>query len=180
MNYKPQIGLVPADIFRRGAAFLLDCLLILMFAVCVLLLSLGINHLIPFHEKMGQSYLFRHGISLVTLTLPVILFFTASEKGRHRATPGKRWMNLQVIEIEVGSSGFLLRNILKFLPWEVAHTTYNLYPDFFLTGVITGNGEIVGMSLSYLLMLVYIATVLFRKDKKAPHDLISGTQVIKN
>lgn len=179
MNYKTQIELVPADIFRRGAAFLLDCLLILMFAVFVLLLSLGIDYLIPFHEKMGQSYLFRHGISLVTLTLPVILFFTASEKGKHRATPGKRWMNIKVVETDTGSFGFLMRNILKFLPWEVAHTTYHLYPDFFLTGEITGNGEVFGMLLSYFLMLIYIATVLFRRDKKAPHDLISGTQVIK-
>ncbi len=171
--------LEPANIIRRGAAFLLDSLLILVFALFVLLLSIGVDSIIPFHAKMEQSYLFRHAISLVTLTLPVILFFTALEKGKHRATPGKKWMEIKLSETGERSS-CLLRNILKFLPWEIAHTTYHLYPDFFLTGEITGIGEVFGISLSYLLMLIYIATVLFRRDKKAPHDLISGTQVIKN
>lgn len=171
---------VQANLLRRGGAFILDCLLILLFAVAILSASLGLNSIFPFHEKLGQSYLFRHSVSLVTLTLPSILFFTASEKGKHRATPGKRIMSIMVVETTANGSGqFFLRNTLKFLPWEIAHTTYNIYPEFFLTGEITGYGEVVGMSASYLLMTLYIGIVFFRRDRKAPHDLIGGTQVIK-
>ena len=71
----------------------------------------------------------------------------------------------------------LLRTAIKLLPWELAHIGNNLpvpvwymdEPEFRIAFLISG-----------ILMALYIATPLFRSDRRTIHDLVAGTVVKRN
>ncbi len=62
-------------------------------------------------------------IGFISLTLPVFLYSFLTENSQYRATIGKRIMNI-IVRTDADDRGkrILIRNILKFLPWEIAHT----------------------------------------------------------
>lgn len=63
-------------------------------------------------------------VGFVAMTLPVLLYFTLSECSSMQATLGKRVFGLSVVDGLLGRLSFqrcLLRNALKFLPWELGH-----------------------------------------------------------
>ncbi len=65
-----------------------------------------------------------HGIGLLTMTIPVTLYFAICEASTWRASLGKHTLGLVVTRengdpLSFGSA--LLRNALKFVPWELGH-----------------------------------------------------------
>jgi uncharacterized RDD family membrane protein YckC len=64
-------------------------------------------------------------IGLLTMTLPVTLYFALCESSALRASLGKRVFGL-VVSRETGERlllrSALLRNAVKFVPWECGHT----------------------------------------------------------
>jgi uncharacterized RDD family membrane protein YckC len=65
------------------------------------------------------------GIGLLTMTIPVILYFAICESSAMRASLGKRVLGLVVSRETGGQLSFgsaLLRNVVKFTPWEFGHT----------------------------------------------------------
>ena len=122
-------------------------------------------------------------IGFATLTLPVILYFTLSENGKYLGTIGKRKIGLQIVNKSLTKASIkqlLLRNCLKFLPWELAHFfIYRLFyfnslsktiPDWVLTGLIVSQG----------LALIYLLCIIFTKNNQSIYELISRTIVVKN
>ena len=65
------------------------------------------------------------GIGLLTMTMPVTLYFAFCESSATRASLGKRMLGLAVSR-ETGERlsfrSVLLRNAVKFVPWEFGHT----------------------------------------------------------
>ena len=65
------------------------------------------------------------GIGLLMMTLPVTLYFALCESSAMRASLGKRVLGL-VVSRETGERlefrSALLRNAVKFVPWECGHT----------------------------------------------------------
>ena len=65
------------------------------------------------------------GIGLLTMTGPVTLYFALCESSALRASLGKRVLGL-VVSGETGErllfGSALLRNAIKFVPWEFGHT----------------------------------------------------------
>jgi uncharacterized RDD family membrane protein YckC len=64
-------------------------------------------------------------IGLLTMTIPVTLYFSLCESSAWRASLGKRLLGLVVIEETGGRlllQSALLRNAVKFVPWEFGHT----------------------------------------------------------
>lgn len=121
-------------------------------------------------------------IGFATLTLPVILYFTLSEKGKYLGTIGKRKIGLQIVSKSLNKASIkqlLLRNCLKFLPWELAHFfIYRLFyfnslsktiPDWVLTGLIVSQG----------LVLIYLLCIIFTKNNQSIYELLSRTIVVK-
>ena len=122
-------------------------------------------------------------IGFATLTLPVILYFTLSENGKYLGTIGKRKIGLQIVNKSLTKASIkqlLLRNCLKFLPWELAHFfIYRLFyfnslsktiPDWVLTGLIVSQG----------LAVIYLLCIIFTKNNQSIYELISRTIVVKN
>lgn len=152
--------------------------------IVLFIASMALDRVIPLHQVMSESYPFRHAISFLTLTLPVLLWFWKWESSRYRATPGKRIMGLRV---EASAKGGMthadsnrhvfIRTVLKFLPWEWAHTFLHLNPDFITTGEIATSSLVYGLVLPQLIMMGYALTIAIRDDSRSPYDILSRTIV---
>ena len=67
-----------------------------------------------------------HGqlISFIFITLPFILYFALSENSAWQATLGKHIFGIKVISVSEKELRFgrcFLRNLIKFIPWELGH-----------------------------------------------------------
>lgn len=165
---------------RRSIAYLIDCFVIFLFALILFGVSSGINSIWPFYHYLESSYALRHLVSFSTLTLPALVYFIGMERSRNRASLGKIAMKLSVqhIEREVPKvKNLVIRNSIKLLPWEIAHVTYLLNPEFFLTGQISNPGIIIGLSISYGLIFIYTGMVFLRANGRSLHDLLCNTYV---
>ena len=170
-----------SNIINRFKAFAFDYLIIILYSALLFGISLSISKI--FHLDINNvDPLTGELTGFITLTLPVILYFTLSENSSHAATIGKRKFQLYVAEKNKRKAGFiklLVRNCIKFLPWELAHFfIYRLIyftsaeeqvPGYILTGLI----------ISQALALIYLLFLLFTKNNRSIYELISGTMVMK-
>ncbi|MBI1344633.1 MAG: RDD family protein [Terrimonas sp.] len=168
-------------ILKRLKAFAIDYLLILLYIGILLCGTLLTGSL--FHLQFNIADPITGEITgFLTLTLPVMLYFTLSENGQYAASIGKRKLGLQVVTPFHKKAGFgqlLLRNGIKFLPWEMAHFyIYRLFyndpitkntPDWVLTGLI----------LAQALAVIYFLCILFNKNNRSIYEILSGTCVVE-
>lgn len=120
-------GLVRAQMWRRIQAFMFDYLLILgylaVLATAGLLLTLG-----PMGSEWSALVSTPWRMDLLaffTTVLPVIAYFTWSERSADGATWGKKRVGLRVVGLDgrrLGWGRALARSVAKFLPWQMAHT----------------------------------------------------------
>lgn len=185
------IDLEPAAFALRVAAFLIDILVVC--AAVVVLLQLVLD---PLRAALGPGWArvgwFYIGYTLLTVSLPIWLYFAGYESGDQHATFGKRWLGIAV----AGASGrppafgrALLRTIVKLLPFEIAHLVVavpvNPFIDPITAGLILpGMRELGGTVLAGLLVALLIlgATLLsaaLHPDRRALHDLLAGTWVVR-
>lgn len=166
---------------KRVFAYLIDCFLILVYAVILFNISLLINKVWPYFHHLDNSYLIRHSVSFSTLTLPVILYFMFMEFSKKRASLGKFALKLEVRPVDAEKTSLknvFLRNVIKLLPWEIAHLTYQLNPEFFRTGEISSAGVFIGFGFSYSLLFIFMLMVFLRNDGRTLHDLLTNTHVV--
>ena len=112
----------------RLAAYAIDGLLIGIW-MCVLfgsvMFATGGNVEPSAGPWQGQA------IGFVSMTIPVTLYFTLMERSAWHATVGKRLVGLVVFRPSgepLSLARALLRNALKFTPWEFGHTlTQQMY-----------------------------------------------------
>ncbi len=108
--------------FKRLLAFAVDWLLIALWGGLVfgvVMLATGGNFPRPGGPWMAQA------IGFITMTLPFTLYFAVCESSQWRASIGKRTVGLGVLRRSGEQLPFpraLLRNAIKFVPWEFGHT----------------------------------------------------------
>ena len=166
----------------RASAYLIDVLVIYAYIAVLFAASTAVNSLTSFHEMMEASYLMRHSISFLTLTLPVILYFTLMERSRRQASFGKSLLGMRVESVTGERAPFstlLTRNAVKFLPWEIAHTHIHLTPNFIFTGETSTVGWILGVVTPLCAMLLYAGMIIVRDDRRSVYELISGTRTVR-
>lgn len=106
---------------RRLIAFTVDWCVIatwgaLLFAV--VMLATGGEVPRPANPWLAQT------IGFLAMTLPVTLYFAATESSARRASLGKRALGLVVHRVDgqrLTFRGALFRNAVKFAPWEFGH-----------------------------------------------------------
>lgn len=111
------------------------------------------------------------------MTLPVFLYFLLSEKSTHKATLGKRLFGLEVVSQENDKSAIFVRNFLKILPWEIAHT--GVYH------IVYSNQQQQEVSLwvwcaliiPQIIVLFYFISILATKGTKSIYDTLAKTMV---
>jgi uncharacterized RDD family membrane protein YckC len=159
---------------------MLDYFIILIYIG--LLIGTTLSIIAIFHLKLGNvDPVIGELIAFATLTLPVILYFVIFENSKHAGTIGKRKMGVQIVNKTLAKASIgqlLIRNCIKFLPWELAHFfIYRLFyfnsitetiPEWVLTGLIVSQG----------LAIIYLLFIIFTKDNRSVYELLSQTRVV--
>ncbi len=167
-------------VIRRIKAFAIDYLIILIYIGLLTGITVLISNL--FDTRPGKiSTVTAELIGFFTLTLPVILYFAISEAGPHAGTIGKQKFGLKVVSVSPATAGFprlLLRNLIKFLPWEIAH--FFIYQLFYYirTEDPPPGWVVAGLINAQVLALVYLLFILFHKDNRSLYEIASGTRVV--
>ncbi|MEI9810695.1 MAG: RDD family protein [Bacteroidota bacterium] len=167
-------------VIKRIKAFVIDYAIILIYIGLlfgVTLLVFRIFQLVPadVHPVAGQL------IGFATLTAPVILYFILSEKSKHAGTAGKRKLGLRVVNTHLTRATvaqLLVRNCIKFLPWELAH--FFVYRLFYFTSIKqdTPGWVMTGLIVSQGLAIIYLLFIFFTKGNRSVYELFSNTRVI--
>jgi hypothetical protein len=107
---------------RRLWAFAIDWLVVVLWGGVLfgaVMLATGGHPPRPANPWTAQ------GVGFLTMTLPVTLYFALCESSAMRGSLGKRILGLAVSRETGGRLPFgsaLLRNCVKFIPWELGHT----------------------------------------------------------
>jgi uncharacterized RDD family membrane protein YckC len=170
------VEIMPSGVGRRIAAYFLDFLL--LFTVLIPLQGVVslLGHGFPYRLLTTGACI--EVWIVLSVSLPVWLYFAFSESSSRQATFGKRLFGLKVIHLDGNRIGFgqaLLRTIIKLIPWELTHLSLMLpiplwwdpHPGFRL-----------GMVMVYILLGIYLAAMFVNKRRQSIHDLIAQTMVV--
>ncbi len=171
MDNKKRVAVpVLIDHKKRLTELLVDYLVIVVYLLLILLINLSISFLIldgiPAYSEL-QAQL----IATFTSVIPIILLFSYLDYYK-KGSFGKRVAGLKVTFTKDRFSASFLRNVIKFLPWQLGHigVINGMYSEFDMTAIIITNaGSFLG--------LVLLLMGLFRKDKRHLGDLLAGTKV---
>ena len=184
--------LEPAAFALRLAAFLVDILVVC--AAVVVLLQVVLD---PLRTALGPAWArvgwFYIGYTLLTVSLPIWLYFAGYESGDQHATLGKRWLGIAVAGAGGRPPSFgraLLRTIVKLLPFEVAHLVIAVPANPFIdpiTGELIlpgmqelGGTVLAGLLVSLLILGASLLSAALNPDRRALHDLLTGTWVVRS
>jgi uncharacterized RDD family membrane protein YckC len=157
-------------IVRRVLAFALDYILIMCYAALLFLVvtSMGLSGLSPVEGQL---------MGFVTLTLPVFLYFYWMEKSSSSATIGKRIMHISVQPVENKRKHIFIRNLLKFLPWEIAHVGVHWIVYYSNIGQTPPLWIWIVLILPQVLVLGYFVSILYSKGQSSMYDLVANTKI---
>lgn len=175
-----------APIRKRLIGFGFDYLAISAYIVFLLLLTLGLFRLLgssPQNSQLFENPIIADLISFVTLILPVILYFSFWESSAQKATWGKQWVGIQVVSLSGGRlslSQALARSLIKFLPWQIAHTSLFNIEGWPMAPENPSSIVMVGLILVWVLVGLYLVSIWASPNRQTPYDWISGAYVIEN
>lgn len=161
-------------IFKRVLAWLIDWAIIVLYAtilfgVVFTLSSLGIIEPARVHPLKGQL------IGFLTLTLPVLVYCISLEAGKHHATIGKRVMKIELTATPFTRGGIIMRNVVKFVPWECAHAGV-LWINYINTSE-TPLWIWFLLIVPQVLVIIYFMTIVATKGNRSLYDFVAGTRV---
>ena len=155
---------------KRMIELLFDYLFILAYLALLFLCSMLFyiilfNGIPEFTEIQSQCLVF------FTSVLPITLLFTFLDYTKNGSF-GKAKAGLQLVYKKKTVQSSLIRNAIKFLPWQIGHmgTIHGFYSEFDFLSIILS-------FLATLLAVALLAMMVFRKDKRHLGDLIAHTQV---
>lgn len=170
----------PASLKLRFIALIIDGGLILSYIAILIAVALTFYYLvIGGIPALGMNT--AHAIGFLSLTIPIATYFILSEHSKRHGSIGKQITKIKVISYDgnpLTTKQVIIRNIIKFLPWEYAHTL--LYILFLGNYTKSSTLLFIGLIIANIIPIVYICIVLLRKDHRGPHDLAAGTIVVMN
>ena len=172
-----------AGLVKRLKAFAYDYLIIFAFIVVLAGVNYGVilaGRTLGKVSPLFESIVVKDIIAFLTLILPVILYFTFQESSSRQATWGKRKVGLVVVDSNGGRLSCqkaFLRSIIKFLPWQIAHTSIYQLSVVGFENKLPISAQI-GFILTYLLVGIYVISILTTKKHRTPYDLAAGSCVI--
>ena len=164
------LAINPISFKKRMIELLFDYLFVLAYLVLLFLGSMFIyiiffNGIPEFTEIQSQWLVF------FTSVLPITLLFTFLDYTKNGSF-GKAKAGLQLFYKKKTVQASLIRNTIKFLPWQIGHmgTIHGFYSEFDLLSIILS-------FLATILAVALLSMVVFRKDKRHLGDLLAHTQV---
>ncbi len=168
----------------RTLAFLLDYIFIAAYIGVLIVVSilLGFGPLKEVFLKLFSVPNSSEITAFVLLVLPVILYFALFECSPWQATWGKRKMGLIVTDTSgkrLGLARSLLRSLLKFVPWELTHACLWRIPGWPLATKAAPPIIEVGLVMVWVIVGVYVLSLLISKTHQTLYDVLAGTRVVK-
>lgn len=167
--------------WRRVTAFAIDYVIVSVYIVVLTVVSLAVSPaVVSRFDVRGTPPWHFDLLAFSTLVLPVILYFALTEASRHCASIGKRRLGLIVADEAgrpLGRGRSLLRSALKFLPWQVAHTSLFHIPGWPMAVEIVPRSPAIGLALALALAGLYLAG-LFTANRRTLYDRVAGSQVL--
>ena len=120
-----------------------------------------------------------YGWVLLTVSLPIWLYFVLQERTARRATLGKRLLGVQVTAVSgqaATTTQLLARTILKLLLCEMFHLAMMLPTPLFAE---PNPAFRPGILIGWVLFLLFVAMMFRMPRQQSIHDLIAGTVVEK-
>jgi len=170
-----------AGLWNRIKAFSADYLIISLYILVLVVVSYLIQSIYPaILQPLFLNPLTSQLTGFLMMTLPVTLYFALSESSSHQATWGKRWQGLKVIHVNGSGISFgraVSRTLIKFIPWELAHTCiWQISHSGREPGLLIQTGLI----LVWVLIGMYIGTLLISFKNQAPYDWFTNSVVVRN
>ena len=170
-----------ASIFRRIFAYWIDILLVFVILVAALqfLIFVPLRQLFIESEDWFMSGWNSEAYTLLTISLPIWLYFILSEISPWQATIGKHLLRLQTVDIttnnKISLKQAIVRTFFKLLPWELAHFTNNIPTPMWYEP----NASLrIGFIVVPLLVILYIVLAIFTPNRQSLDDLVAKTVVI--
>lgn len=156
---------------RRVAGYLIDYAIIAAYALGLAGVVIATGLEAP-GTKLG-GYL----LSFATLTGPVVIVFAALE-ALWGVSPGKAIVGLRVMyrDQTPGFGRALARNVLKFLPWEIAHIGIWMTPG---QPFVVPPSMISLIVMNAALALVGTQAALIAVTGRGVHDRLPGLRVVR-
>lgn len=157
---------------KRILALLID-----WFLICLYLIILGgitISIYLFFFGRIPEfSMLQSQFVAAITSVIPVCIYSIFFEINSDFGSYGKKKMGLITVHESQRFFSVILRNILKFLPWQLAHMGVigGIYTDF------QSFFALMLLVLSIGLGILYIMQVIITKNHQHLPDLISNTVI---
>ena len=165
-----MLAINPISFKKRMIELLFDYLFILaylalLFFGSMLFYIIFFNGIPEFTEIQSQC------LAFFTSVLPITLLFTFLDY-KNDGSFGKVKAGLELVYQKKTVQASLIRNVIKFLPWQLGHmgTIHGFYSNF------DGLSIILSISAT-LLAVVLLVMTMFRKDKRHLGDLLAHTQV---
>lgn len=100
------------------------------------------------------------------------------EKGKWKGTVGKRLMKIQVsTDDRYATKNICIRNMIKFLPWEIAHTGVHwIFHDTSQTDDIP-YWMIMVLIMPQAMVLWYVLSIVLSKGKSGVYDRLAKTYI---
>lgn len=161
----------------RVYAFLLDFFVIAIYGIFVVgTISFVFR---PYIESLfSSSPVTAELAGFVMITLPVSLYFILCDCSKWQGTLGKKKMGISVVDgfrQRIGIGRSVVRTVIKFLPWEVAH--FGIW-QLMLPSTLSEMTVLIILNAVNLAILVYFIVPLTNKKRKNVYDWVASTEVI--
>ena len=165
---------------KRLFAFFIDYFIIIIYALTLWFISSMVMKYFKISPENSHP-VFSQLIGFLTLTLPVFTYFFLSEKGSKKATVGKRKLNLYIDNSNSKwKNGIFIRNIFKFLPWEIAHTGVHWVMYYSGNAIQTPQWVWVALIIPQVILIFYLTSIFYYKGESSVYDMIAGTRIKPN
>jgi len=167
---------------KRIIAFMLDYLVIVGYIIVLTLIAIGLMYAVDSSQAvvMFTNPFVADLLTFLTLVLPVILYHALLESSVHQATWGKQKIGIKVIDVKgsrLSRPQALLRSLVKFLPWQMAHTCIYHVKGWPSAPEMTSE-IVVGLVVVWVLVGVYVSSLILSKTHRTPYDWLASACVI--
>lgn len=162
----------PIRVRVRCKELMIDYLFVLLYLALLFIVNM-IFYLLVLGGMPKFTILQSQMIATFESVIPIVIIFSLLDYRRPFGSYGKRKAGLEVHYKIHSFSRSLVRNCIKFLPWQLAHIGVidGIYTDF------TSWISMILPSAGILLAIIMLCMGVFRKDKRHLGDMITGTQV---
>ena len=159
-------------IVDRIKELVIDWLVICVYLIILAIISVSF-YMIVFKGIPKVTELQSQLIATITSVIPIIIIFSILDF--KKGSIGKQKSGLKLYFKERKFRYSIIRNIIKFLPWQIGHmsTIHGIYSDFDFWSIVL---FFIGIGLAILLLLMGF----MRNDKRHLGDLLAQTQVQNN